>query len=239
MIDRLGEGEKVPFVRHLDELRKRLLICVAALAAAFIGCYAVSDKLLKPFADLLGAKMVFLTPMEAFMAYMSIAFYAAVAITVPVIAWQAWAFIAPGLKTNERRFAAPMVLAASGLFFTGAAFCWFIVLPFAVKFLMSYGGDIMTPMISVKAYLNFCLSFLLVFGIIFELPLVVIFINAIGLVSLEALRSFRRYWVVAAFVIGAIVTPTPDVVNQTLTSVPLIVLYEISLVYLHLFGRKQ
>ena len=239
MIRKLGSGEKVPFTQHLAELRTRLIFCVVFLGAAFIGCYAVSDKLLTPFARMLGAKMVFLTPMEALMAYMNIAFYAALAISVPVIVYQLWSFIAPGLVEKEKRFAAPVIVSASVLFFVGVAFCWFVVLPFAIQFLMSYGGYVMTPMISVNAYMSFCLSMMLVFGLVFELPLVVVFIHAVGLVSLDALRNFRRYWIVVAFIIGAIVTPTPDVINQTLTSLPLIVLYEISLVYIYLFGRRK
>jgi len=239
MLKKLGSGERVPFILHLAELRRRLIFCVGFLGVAFTGCYMVSDRLLAPFVGLLGTKMVFLTPMEAFMAYMSIAFYAALAVCVPIFAHQSWAFVSPGLLEKEKRFAGPVIVAASVLFFIGVAFCWFVVLPFAVKFLLAYGGDVMTPMISVKAYLNFCLSMMLVFGLVFELPLVVVFIHAIGLVSLESLWNFQRYWVVVAFIIGAIVTPTPDVFNQMLASVPLIVLYEVSLVYIYLFGRRK
>lgn len=238
MLKRLPADANVTFIQHLDELRKRIILCVVFMGLTFVLCYVVSDMLLKPFAVLLGTKMVFLTPLEAFMAYMNLAFYAALAISVPFIAWQVWGFIEPGLKEDEKRYAIPMILAASGLFFTGLAFCWFVVLPFAVPFLMSYGGEVMSPMISVKAYLNFCLSMLFVFGVIFELPLVVIFIHAIGMVSLNKLRDFRRYWIVVAFIIGAIITPTPDIINQTLASVPLIVLYEVSLVYIYFLGGK-
>jgi sec-independent protein translocase protein TatC len=239
MVKRLNPDEKVPFLQHLEELRKRIIFCVLFLIAAFAVCYNFSDKLLAPFVKLLGTKMIFLTPLEAMMAYMSLAFYVALFLTVPVLAYQIWAFISPGLLPKEKRLTMIVVPAASGLFLTGLAFCWFVVLPFAIKFLMAYGGDQMIPMISVKAYLSFCLSFLLVFGIIFELPLVIIVIHAMGLVTLEALRNFRRYWIVVAFVIGAILTPTPDVFNQSLTAAPLIVLYEVSLIWIWLFGRKK
>ena len=234
----LSRGARVPLVQHLEELRQRIIVCVLFFVAAFIVCYIYSDRLLAPFAGLLNAKLVFLTPLEAFMAYMNIAFYAALALSVPVLAWHAWAFVLPGLLEHESRKAGRFVLGTILFFALGLAFCWYLVLPFAIPFLMAYGGDVMTPMISVKAHLNFCLSMLLVFGLVFELPVIVVFVHGIGLVSLEALKNFRRYWIVVAFTIGAIVTPTPDVFNQTMASLPLVVLYEASIIYIHFFGRK-
>jgi sec-independent protein translocase protein TatC len=239
MVQKLEPGAKVPFLQHLEELRKRIIHVVLCIIGAFILCWNFSEQLLAPFARLLGTKMVFLTPMEALMAYMNISFYASLFLSVPFLAYQIWAFVSPGLYPNEKRYAYLVVPAASLLFLTGLLFCWYLVLPFMIKFLMSYGGDVMTPMISVKAYMSFCLSILLIFGLIFELPLVVVVIHSIGLVSLETLRDFRRYWIVAAFIIAAIITPTPDVFNQTITAVPLVVLYEISLVYIRFFGRKR
>lgn len=235
---RLPPGAQAPFTHHLEELRQRILFCVVFLVVVFGALYAVSDRLIAPFAALLNTKLVFLSPLEAFMAYMSISFYAALGVSVPVIAYHVWAFISPGLLPHENRYAAWAVVASGFFFLAGLAFCWFVVLPFAIPFLMAYGGDVMTPMISVKAYLNFCLSMLLVFGLVFELPVVMALINAIGLASYDALRNFRRYWVVVAFIIGAIVTPTPDLVNQALASVPLVVLYELSLVYIRFFGKN-
>ncbi|MBI3581717.1 MAG: twin-arginine translocase subunit TatC [Nitrospinae bacterium] len=239
MVKRLEAGEKVSFTQHLEELRKRLIIVMLTLAIAFIGCYYISDKLLAPFAKLLGSKMVFLAPLDAIMAYMSIAFYAAMAVTVPMTAYQIYAFVSPGLEEKEKRGAVPIVLAASVLFATGVTFCWFTVLPLTVKFLIGYGGDLMTPMISVKAYMSFCLSMLFVFGVVFELPLAVVIVHAVGLVSYESLKKFRRYWVVVAFILGAVVSPSPDVVSQSLAAVPLVVLYELSIVYIYFFARKK
>ncbi len=235
----LPRGTRVPLGQHLEELRQRVIVSVLFFIVAFAVCYAFSGRLLAPFAALLSVKMVFLTPLEAFMAYMSIAFYAALAVTVPVFAWHAWAFVLPGLMEHESRKAGRFVIGSILFFALGVAFCWYLVLPFAIPFLMAYGGDVMTPMISVKAYLNFCLSMLFVFGVVFELPIIVVFVHGIGLVSLKALKNFRRYWIVVAFIIGAIVTPTPDLLNQAMASVPLIVLYEASIIYLRLFGRKE
>lgn len=235
----LPRGTRIPLAQHLEELRQRVIVSVLFFIAAFAVCYVFSDRLLAPFASLLTVKMVFLTPLEAFMAYMSIAFYAALAVTVPVFAWHAWAFVLPGLMEHESAKAGRFVIGTILFFGLGVGFCWFVVLPFAIPFLMAYGGDVMTPMISVKAYLNFCLSMLFVFGLVFELPIIVVFVHGIGLVSLKALKNFRRYWIVAAFIIGAIVTPTPDLVNQAMASVPLIVLYEASIIYIRLFGSKE
>ncbi|MBI5638110.1 MAG: twin-arginine translocase subunit TatC [Nitrospinae bacterium] len=235
----LPRGTRAPLAQHLEELRQRVIVCVLFFIAAFIACYVHSDRLLAPFAGLLSVKLVFLTPLEAFMAYMSVAFYAAAALTVPVFAWHAWAFVLPGLLEHESRKAGRFVIGTVLFFVLGVGFCWYLVLPFAIPFLMAYGGDVMVPMISVKAYLNFCLSMLFVFGAVFELPVIVVFLHGIGLVSLEALKNFRRYWLVAAFIIGAIVTPTPDLLNQAMASVPLIVLYEASILYIYLFGGKK
>lgn len=235
----LPRGARVPLVQHLEELRQRVIVCVFFFIAAFIVCYTFSDRLLAPFAALLSAKMVFLTPLEAFMAYMNISFYAALALSVPVFAWHAWAFVLPGLLEHESAKAGRFVVGTILFFVLGLAFCWYLVLPFAVPFLMAYGGDVMTPMISVKAHLNFCLSMLLVFGLVFELPVIVVFLHNMGLVSYAALKNFRRYWIVVAFIIGAIVTPTPDMFNQTMASVPLVVLYEASIIYIRFFGRKE
>lgn len=235
----LSRGTRVPLAQHLEELRQRVIICFLFFIVAMVVCYIYSDRLLAPFAALLSVKLVFLTPLEAFMAYMNIAVYAALALSVPVFAWHAWAFVLPGLMEHESRKAGRFVIGTILFFAAGASFCWFVVLPFAIPFLMAYGGDVMVPMISVKAYLNFCLSMLFVFGVVFELPIILVFLHGIGLVSLAALKSFRRYWVVVAFIIGAIVTPTPDMLNQTLASVPLIVLYEASVLYIYLFGGKE
>ncbi|MBI3793521.1 MAG: twin-arginine translocase subunit TatC [Nitrospinae bacterium] len=239
MVKKIGREEKLSFLQHLEELRKRIIRIVLFLIVAFTVTWNFSEKLILPFSKLLGAKLVFLTPMEALMAYMTIAFYAALFLTVPYLAYHVWAFVSPGLREKEKKYAVVVVSSASGLFFAGLVFCWYLVLPFMIGFLMSYGGDVMTPMISVKAYMSFCLSILLIFGAIFELPLVVVIIHSIGLVSLAALKDFRRYWIVAAFVIAAIITPTPDVFNQTITAIPMIVLYELSLVWIYLFGRKK
>lgn len=238
MLKRLPGGVKVPFMQHIEELRQRIIICTAFAIVAFIGCYAVSDRLLKPFTALLGQKLVFLTPLEALMAYMSLSFYAAIGLSVPVIAWHAWAFVSPGLHEHENRYGWRVVAGAVGFFAAGVAFCWFLVLPFTVPFLLAYGGDLMTPMISVKAYLNFCLSMLFVFGAVFELPVALMLLHALGLVTFQALWNFQRYWIVVAFIIGAIITPTPDVINQTLASLPLVALYELTLLYIWLTGRR-
>lgn len=239
VVKRLEAGEKVSFTQHLEELRKRIIIVLLTLGFGFMGCYYISDKLMAPFAKLLGSKMVFLAPLDAIMAYMNLAFYAALALTVPMTVYQIYAFVSPGLKEKEKRGAVPIVLVASVLFAIGVTFCWFAVLPLTIKFLIGYGGDVMIPMISVKAYMSFCLSMLFVFGVVFELPLAVVAVHAVGLVSYESLKKFRRYWVVVAFILGAVVSPSPDVVNQTLAAVPLVVLYELSLVYIYFFARKK
>jgi sec-independent protein translocase protein TatC len=157
----------------------------------------------------------------------------------PVIIWQVWRFVAPGLYKHEKKVLLPFSFISSFCFLGGAAFGYFIVFPPAFDFLLGYSADFLDPMPAVNEYFSLSLRLLLAFGVIFELPILMIFLAKIGIVDVPFLNRNRKYAILINFIIAAILTPTPDIVNQMLMGVPLLVLYEISVVGVWLFGRKK
>lgn len=247
----------MPLIEHLKELRKRILIVVSFVGMAFIVLFNYSDKLYKLLVFPLSAEMriistrpyleftekkaislVFLAPAEAFWMYMKISMVAAVVVTMPVIFYQVWRFISPGLVEREKKYIVPFVFSSSFLFLAGAAFCFVVILPFALTFLLGYKSEQMTPMISVGSYMDFCLKFILAFGAVFELPLAILFMVRFGFITPDTLAKNRKFAVLAAFIVGAVLTPTPDAFNQTLMAIPVIVLYEIGILLARIIYRK-
>ncbi len=253
---------KMSLTAHLEDLRKRIIISVAAVLAAFVGAFNYSEEIFGilmfplrnsldfsiselyvrfvPVDKLKTTKLVFLAPTEAFWMNMKVALVAALVFSLPVIFLQLWKFIAPGLQPTEKKYVIPFVIVSTGLFMVGASFCFIIVLPFALSFLLNYKvGDFLMPMLSVGQYVDFCLKFILAFGAIFELPIVLIFLTKIGLVTPETLKRNRRLAIVLAFVAGAILTPTPDPFNQTLMAIPIIMLYEVGIQLSVFFAKRK
>jgi len=238
------ESEKMPLTEHLGDLRKRIAISLIAVLIAFVIAFNYSEEIFtsimfplkynlsfsmkNPFLSIVPQeklsqtmKLVFLAPAEAFWMSMKLVFVAALVIALPVIFYQVWKFISPGLLAKEKKYVLPFVISATGLFIAGALFCFFMVLPFAMGFLLTYKlGDVLMPMLSVGMYVDFCLKFLLAFGAVFELPIVIIFLTRMGIVTTKTLAKNRKYAVLAAFVLAAILTPTPDIFNQTLMAIP-------------------
>jgi sec-independent protein translocase protein TatC len=253
--------QKMPLFEHLEDLRKRILISVGALVVAFVVAFAFSEEIFGvlmfplrysldfsvtdlwvefvPDDKLNTTKLVFLAPAEAFWMNMKVALVAALILSLPVIFHQLWKFVSPGLLEKEKKYVVPFVIGATGLFIAGAAFCFIIVLPFALSFLLTYKiGDFLMPMLSVGQYTDFCLKFILAFGAIFELPILIIVLTKLGIVTTESLKKRRRLAIVLAFVAGAILTPTPDAFNQTLMAVPIILLYELGILLASIFARR-
>ncbi len=252
--------EKMPLTGHLGELRKRIIISLAALMVGFILSFNYSEQIFEvltlplrseigfsmtyPYISFIPAKiknpsLVFLAPAEAFWMHLKVSFVAGLLISLPVILHQLWKFISPGLLTKEKKYVAPFVVTATALFLVGASFCFFFVLPFAMGFLLTYKTASMTPMLSVGNYVDFCLKFILAFGAVFELPIVIVFLTRLGIVTPRTLAKNRKYAVLLAFVAGAILTPTPDAFNQTLMAVPIIILYEAGILVSRFFVRKK
>ena len=252
----------MPLTEHLGELRKRILISLAALFVTFVVAFNFSEDIFKaimfpikysldfsvremyvrfvPQDKLQNMKLVFLAPAEAFWMHLKVSFFAGLLLALPVIFHQLWKFISPGLLPKEKKYVLPFIFSTTGLFLMGSAFCFFIVLPFAIGFLLTYKvGDFLMPMLSVGQYVDFCLKFILAFGAIFELPVLIIFLARMGIVTPQGLARNRKYAVLIAFIAAGILTPTPDAFNQTLMAVPIIALYEVGIWLSYLFVKKK
>lgn len=238
------EDEKLPFTEHLEELRKRILYCLAAVAIGFILSYNFAEQLFLVLAHPLrvylpkDSSFIFTGLAEGFVTYLKLAFFAGIFLAVPVILYQIWCFVAPGLYSHERQYALPFILLSTIFFLVGALFCYFVVLPIGCKFFLSYNTDYIRLLPSMKEYLSFSCAFILAFGIIFELPLFILLLARIGIVHERQLRASRRYVIVLIFIVAAILTP-PDVISQICMAIPLLVLYELSILLAKLFGKKR
>ena len=232
--------ERLPFTEHLEELRWRIIYALITVLLVFIPSFYLSEQILSlmilPLPE--KEKMIFMTPVGAFFVFMKIAFYSALVISAPMIMYQAWEFVAPGLLQVERKYTKYFVLVGTGLFTAGAAFCYLLVLPIAMKFLIGYGGDTLQYMPNVQDYISFFFTMIIMFGVSFELPMVLVFLMAMRIVNYRTLARKRGYALVGAFVAGAMITPTPDPFNQTLLALPLYLFFELSLLFGWIFLRN-
>ena len=217
-----------PLRDHLQEFRKRLIICLVVVAIAALACYNYVDDIIALLSGPAG-KLYFMNPSEVFFTYMEIALYTGILFTLPVLLYEVWAFVAPALWPEERRAVLVILPTAVILFYVGLVFAYYLVIPAAVTFFMGFATQTLQPMFSVESYLSFILALTLPFGFIFELPLIVVFLAKIGLVTGDFLKGKRKILIVIAFIFAAVVSPTTDIFTQTMIAVPLIVLYEISL----------
>ena len=237
-------GTEQPFVEHLVELRDRLvkaLIAVgvaAALLFFFPGPGALYDLLAAPLVAHLpkGATLIATSVISPFMVPLKILLVAAFLLALPVVLWQVWAFVAPGLYAHEKRLVLPLVVSSTLLFFVGVGFCYFFVFGQVFSFIQSFAPKSITAAPDIEAYLSFVLTMFIAFGLAFEVPIVVIVLARLGLVSVEKLKAFRGYFIVLAFIIAAIVTP-PDVVSQLALAVPMCLLYELGIWAAQIFIR--
>lgn len=237
VLRKVAPDEKLPFTVHLEELRWRLIYSFVTVVAAFAVLYTVSDSLFQFIRKPIGADLVFLAPAEAFFVYLKLSFYIAIIVSMPMILYQAWEFVAPGLMEAERKYTGGFVVFGSVFFLIGASFCYFIVLPFGLDFLLGYGGEGLTPMISVSNYVSFVFKITIAFGVIFELPIVIVFLTRLGVVTPNALAGKRSYFIVGAFILASILTP-PDVFTQVIMAAPMILLFEISIFVSRFFIQK-
>lgn len=231
--------EKMPFLAHLGELRQRIVVSLIALGVGFIITFNFSDRIITWLARPLGPiKLAFLEPTEPFWVNMKVALVAGAFLVLPVILYEVWAFIAPGLLPRERKFALPFVVLSTLFFAIGATFALTVIVPFSVKFLVGYKTENLVATISVNRYVDFVLKFTLAFGAVFELPLAITLGVRMGLVTPQFLSKNRKYAILLSFVVAAILTPTPDAFNQILMAGPLCLLYEAGIVAARVFGRR-
>lgn len=229
-------------LEHLEELRTRVIRSLVVMFAAFLGCWTQATKIYEFLAQPIYAllpegerKLVFLGVTDPFMIYVKVAALAAIFVASPFILWQVWAFVAPGLYKNERRMAGPFVVCGSLLFVGGGAFAYYIAFPFAVEFLLGIGEQFRAT-ITVTKYLSFLMTVVLGLGLMFELPTVIFFLSRIGLVTPAFLMRHFRWAVIIIFVVAAIITPTPDIVNLCIFALPTIFLYLVGVGVAALFG---
>jgi sec-independent protein translocase protein TatC len=250
------EDKKMPVMEHLVELQVRLTRAVIVTALVFVATFFFADALVKwlriPLqnmfvpsslswepTDLPTVPFVFLAPAEALWQNVKVAGLFAIVLSLPYILVETWRFVVPGLHAQERRFVGPFVCLSLVAFFAGVSFSFFFVVPFALNFLISYGvGAGFIPQLSIAQYVGFALWFLLVFGLVFEVPLVITLMAKLGWVDAPFLRRYRKWALLGSFIIAAILTPTPDPFNQCLMALPMYVLYEVGIVSAGLFNKR-
>ncbi len=238
------KDEKMPFTVHLEELRNRLVICFIAIGAGFILSYGFKEKIFHyltiPLISAMQAddNLIFTGLPEAFFTYLKVSLLSGLMLAAPVLLYQFWIFVAPGLYDKERKLLIPIVLLSSFFFIGGSLFGYFIVFPFGFKFFLGFASETIKALPSMREYLSFSSKMLLAFGLVFELPLVITFLARLGIVTVEFLKKNRKYALLLFFVFAAILTP-PDVVTQIMMAFPLMLLYEISILGARVFGKKN
>jgi sec-independent protein translocase protein TatC len=253
------EESRMSFWSHLEELRKRLVRSAIFVAVGFGICFNYSEDILRLLMWPMNTKITveaafpflfsvpnpvqqqlhYTTLVEPFWAHLKISLIAGIMLVFPFIMYQVWKFLSPGLLPKERRYVGVFVVFSTLFFGIGVVFCYVLLLPFAIPFLLSYKTEDLIAIIKIGDYIDFVLKFLLASGVVFELPLVIVLLSRMGIVSPDWLAKYRKYALVAAFIGGAILTPTPDVFNQTLISIPIYLLYEIGILFARIFGKSK
>lgn len=224
------DEKKLTLVQHLEELRQRIIICLAAIFICGVLSFFYADKILvfliKPVGNL-----VFLRPEEAFFAKIKVAFFTGIFLSLPIIIYNIWRFISPALFLKERKLFFRIIIFSYIFFICGVNFAFFLIVPPAIKFLLTSGTEKIVPMISVNYYLSFILFFLLAFGIVFQLPLVNLSLIKLNIISPEFLKKKRKYVILVIFILSGILTPGPDIFSQFLMAVPALIMYELSIIF--------
>ena len=236
------EGTEAPFVSHLVELRDRLIRALVAVGICFgvlafwPGPAGLYDLLAQPMVAHLpqGTKLIATNVISPILVPLKITLMAAFLAALPVVLYQVWAFVAPGLYSHEKKMVLPLVISSTLLFFVGVAFCYFLVIPGMSKFIQAFAPTAITAAPDIEQYFGFVLTLFFVFGIAFEVPIAVIVLARIGVVSIAQLKQWRGYFVVGSFIIAAVVTP-PDVISQLALAVPMCILYEVGIIAAQVF----
>ena len=238
------DSGKMTFLEHLDELRRRLVHLVAYIGIGFVGCFffrkPIYDFLAIPFTSVAppGTKLVFTNLTDPFTMYMKVSFIAGIFVTSPLCLYEVWKFIAPGLYRKEKKYVVPFLVSSVLLFLAGGAFCYWIVLPQAYRFLIDFGSSF-NPMVKIDEYFDLTSMMLLGFGLVFEMPVIVAFLSMFGLVTASFLWNNFKYSIVIIVTLAAIISPTGDAFNLMIWSAPMILLYILSIGIAAIFGRRR
>lgn len=242
-------GAKMSFLEHLDELRKRLIVSALSLVGGFLVAFLFIDRvfafIMRPLQQVLphGGRLVYTEPAEAFLLYMKVAALVGLFLATPIVLWQIWLFVAPGLYAHEKRFALPFVLFSTVFFVCGALFSHFVVFPWAWRFFAQFTTDYMEFMPRIAPTFSLYVRMMLAMGLVFQMPTLVFFLTRVGLVTPRLLVRHTKYAVLVIFIVAAVLTPGPDVVSQALMAAPMIALYGLSIVIAWAFaparGRRR
>jgi sec-independent protein translocase protein TatC len=239
-----GAG-KMSFLEHLDELRRRLVYAIISVAVGFLVALFFIDRIfgfvMRPLQEILpnGGRLVYTEPTEAFLLQLKVAALAGLVMAAPLVIWQLWLFIAPGLYANEKRFAVPFVFFSSLSFVGGAAFSHFIVFPTAWAFLAGFTTDYMEFLPKISSTFGLYSKMLLAFGLIFQMPVLVFALSRMGVVTAGFLARHTKYAILVIFIVAAVISPTGDPVNQALMAVPMVALYGVSILIAWISGRRR
>ncbi len=253
------EDLRMSFWGHLEELRKRIVRSVIWIAIGFGVCFNFSENILSallwpmntkvtlkstfPFysavPNAVPQKLHYTTLIEPFWSNLKIGLIAGIMLVFPFVMWELWKFFSPALHLKERRYIGYFVMFSTLFFAAGVLFCFFVLLPVAVPFLLTYKTENLIAILRIGDYIDFVLKFLLASGIVFELPLIIVLLSRMGIVSPAVLSKYRKFAFLGAFILGAILTPTPDVFNQTILSLPIYLLYELGILFARVFGRPK
>jgi sec-independent protein translocase protein TatC len=236
--------DRMTFLEHLEELRVRLIRSVIALVAGFAVCWSFHERIFHFLTEPLrqaypGVRFITTGPSEALLLYMKMAFFVGIFVAAPFLLYQVWAFVAPGLYAHEKAYAVPFIVMGTLFFLGGAAFGHYVLFPTTFRFLIQFGGEDMQFLPKVDEYYSFYSWFLLGLGLVFQLPVVIFVLARIGLVTPGFLARNFKYAILAAFVLSAIITPTPDVMSQTMLAVPMLGLYLLGILVAWVFGRPR
>ena len=238
-----GDSEgRMPLTGHLRELRRRVLVCVVLLVLVFTLCLSAAPRIVTLLTDM-GERYsyvyVYIAPQELLLVYMNVALVGALVLCFPLLAYEVYAFCSPGLTGRERRYTLGALGAGTLCFLAGVAFAYFISLPFMLRFLIQFTTQVnVSASISIEQYISFLLTVFVIFGLVFELPVVSVLLTALGLVRAEWLVKGRRVMIVVIFLLAAVITP-PDVVSQIMVAVPMLALYELSILLSRLVGKRR
>ena len=232
------------FLEHLEELRVRLIRSVIALVAGFAVCWSFHEQIFHFLTEPLrqaypGVRFITTGPSEALILYMKMAFFVGIFVAAPFLLYQVWAFVAPGLYAHEKAYAVPFIVMGTLFFLGGAAFGHYVLFPTTFRFLIGFGGEDMQFLPKVDEYYSFYSWFLLGLGLVFQLPVVIFVLARIGLVTPGFLIRNFKYAILVSFVLSAVITPTPDVMSQTMLAVPMLGLYLLGIVVAWVFGRPR
>lgn len=238
------ETENQTLIDHLGELRIRIVKSLWAVMIAAVACYFYSEKIfdiirapIQPY--LQGGGLVFTAPTDKFIAHLKVAFFSGVILACPIWFYQVWKFVAPGMYVNERKYSLAFIVSGTILFILGVLFAYYGVMPVAFEYLMNFGGSVDKPMITIDHYLGTFLTMALMFGLTFELPVVLVILGLMGIVSKKFLSEKRRYAVVLLAILSALFTPGPDVLSQMMMLVPMVILYEIAVIVVGIIEKRR